>query len=351
LSEALIIAGPCAAESREQLLQTATQLADAGVGVFRAGVWKPRTEPDAFEGVGEEALSWLAEAQQLTSIPAATEVATPEHVRLALKHGIRILWLGARTTTNPFLVQQIADSLTQEANTLTVLVKNPVSPDLKLWKGAIERIRKAGVKQIYAVHRGFQTGQPSPYRNAPVWSVPFALKLAVPDIPLILDPSHMSGDAALVPDLSRKAMTLGYDGLMIEAHCNPQAAKSDNKQQLTTDQLKQLISSLPCRKSSSSSKMENVTEKQTETYDTLSLLRQQLDETDDTLFLLLLQRMQISKQIGVFKRQHNLPVLQEKRYAELLAKRLAWAEQHELDEEIIRRILDAIHEESCRWQL
>ncbi|MBO4621903.1 MAG: bifunctional 3-deoxy-7-phosphoheptulonate synthase/chorismate mutase type II [Paludibacteraceae bacterium] len=338
MSEALIISGPCAAESREQVLTTARQLAKVGVSIFRAGVWKPRTEPGSFEGVGEQALEWLAEAQAETGIPAATEVATPEHVRLAINHGLRVLWLGARTTTNPFLVQQIADEIHHSSFTnLQILIKNPVSPDVRLWKGAIERIRKAGVKQVYAVHRGFQTGQPSPYRNAPVWSVPFALKLEKPDVPLLLDPSHMAGDAALVPELSRQAMRLGYNGLMIESHCAPAEARSDRNQQLTPAQLEQLIQSLPVRQSSAE--------------DGLSELRQRLDETDDTLFLLLLQRMQISRQIGDYKRKHNLPILQEKRYAELLDRRLRWARDNRLDEATIRRILDAIHEESCRWQL
>ena len=344
MSKPLIIAGPCAAESREQVLTTARLMAKAGVSIFRAGVWKPRTEPDAFEGVGTEALAWLAEAQETTSLPVATEVATPEHVRLALQHNIRTLWMGARTTTNPFLVQQIADALTEETtrqhtniSDMTVLVKNPVSPDLRLWKGAIERIGKAGITDIKAVHRGFQTGQPTTFRNAPMWSVPFALKLDIPDIPLILDPSHMAGKAALVPELSAQAMSLGYDGLMIEAHACPDQAKSDRDQQLTPDELRQLIAGLVLREDRTDAGLSN--------------LRRQLDETDDTIFLLLLQRMQISKQIGDFKREHNLPVLQEKRYAEILKKRIFWAHQNGLDDEVVRRIMDAIHEESCRWQL
>lgn len=347
MSEALIISGPCAAESREQVLTSARQIAEAGADIFRAGVWKPRTEPGGFEGVGEPALEWLAEAQTETGIPAATEVATPEHVRLTLQHGIRVLWLGARTTTNPFLVQQIADELSTFTFHLSIFVKNPVSPDVRLWKGAIERIRQAGVTQVYAVHRGFQTGQPSPYRNAPVWSVPFALKLELPDVPLLLDPSHMAGDAALVPELSRQAMRLGYDGLMIEAHCCPAEAQSDRDQQLTPAQLRELLTSL--RDSDTPSLRESVEPSIPDS--DLSALRARLDETDDTLFLLLLQRMQISRQIGDYKRAHNLPILQEKRYAELVQKRLDWARQNQLEPDTIRRILDAIHEESCRWQL
>ncbi|MBO7545796.1 MAG: bifunctional 3-deoxy-7-phosphoheptulonate synthase/chorismate mutase type II [Paludibacteraceae bacterium] len=340
----LIIAGPCAAETREQVLTTARLMADAGVSIFRAGVWKPRTEPGAFEGVGEEALLWLDEAQTETGIPAATEVATPEHVRLALKHHIRTLWIGARTTTNPFLVQQIADALAEEIKAktvspaeLTLLVKNPVSPDARLWKGAIERLRESEIKTIYAVHRGFQTGQPTPYRNAPTWSVPFALRLEMPEIPLLLDPSHMAGKTELVPDLSAQAMSLGYDGLMIEVHHSPSNAWSDREQQLTPDELKTLMSNLVLR------------EDKTDTG--LSNLRRQLDETDDTLFMLILQRMQISKQIGVYKREHNLPVLQEKRYAKILKNRLDWARKNGLDDEVVQRIMEALHEESCRWQL
>ena len=342
MQKPLIIAGPCAAETREQVLTTARLMAEAGVSIFRAGVWKPRTEPGAFEGVGEEALIWLAEAQQETGLPVATEVATPEHVRLALKHGIRILWLGARTTTNPFLVQQIADELSKSfANSLPtdlqILVKNPVSPDVRLWKGAIERIREAGVTRILAVHRGFQTGQPTSYRNAPNWSVPFALRLEMPEIPLLLDPSHMAGKTELIPELSAQAMSLGYDGLMVEVHHNPSQAKSDREQQLTPDELKTLMSNLVLRTDKTDAGLSN--------------LRRQLDETDDTLFMLILQRMQISKQIGAFKREHNLPVLQEKRYAKILENRLAWARKNGLDDEVVKRIMEALHEESCRWQL
>ena len=344
MTKPFIIAGPCAAETRDQVLLTARLLARLGVSVFRAGVWKPRTEPGAFEGVGNNALDWLREAQQETGMSAATEVATPEHVRAALLHNITTLWMGARTTTNPFLVQQIADTLQAEiaaghvtTSQLSVLIKNPVSPDLRLWKGAIERIRRAGVMRIMAVHRGFQTGQPTSYRNAPVWSVPFALKLQFPDIPLILDPSHLTGKASLVPDLSAQAMSLGYTGLMIEVHPDPAHAMSDNQQQLSPDELTALLAGLTTRQESTDSG--------------LSGLRQQLDETDDTLFFLLLRRMQISRQIGVFKREHNLPVLQEKRYAEVLSRRLAWARENNLDEDAVRRIMDAIHEESCRWQL
>ena len=342
MQKPLIIAGPCAAETREQVLTTARLMAEAGVSIFRAGVWKPRTEPGAFEGVGEEALIWLAEAQQETGLPVATEVATPEHVHLALKHGIRILWLGARTTTNPFLVQQIADELSKSfANSLPtdlqILVKNPVSPDVRLWKGAIERIREAGVTRILAVHRGFQTGQPTSYRNAPNWSVPFALRLEMPEIPLLLDPSHMAGKTELIPELSAQAMSLGYDGLMVEVHHNPSQAKSDREQQLTPDELKTLISNLVLRTDKTDAGLSN--------------LRRQLDETDDTLFMLILQRMQISKQIGAFKREHNLPVLQEKRYAKILENRIAWARKNGLDDEVVKRIMEALHEESCRWQL
>ena len=372
------MSGPCAAESREQVLTTARQLADAGVSVFRAGVWKPRTEPGSFEGVGEEALSWLEEAQAETGIPAATEVATPEHVTLALKHHIRYLWLGARTTTNPFLVQQLADTIKSFPG-LTLLVKNPISPDVRLWKGAIERLQQAGVERVIAVHRGFQTGQPSPYRNAPVWSVPFELKLQMPDIPLLLDPSHIAGKAELVPALAEQAMTLGYDGLMIEAHCCPAEAQTDAEQQLTPAQLRTLLTHLPQRENSpqhgSADRSELCGDKNSKLSTALPIvrqertlnsphgvivplvgkeltsLRQQLDETDDTLFLLLLQRMQISRRIGAFKREHNMPVLQEKRYAEVLNRRLEWARQNGLDEEVVRRIMDAIHEESCRWQL
>lgn len=366
MNRPLLIAGPCAAESREQVLTTAASLAAAGVQVFRAGVWKPRTQPGAFEGVGEQAFAWLAEVKTQTGMQVITEVATPDHLRMVFRYHLDGFWLGARTTTNPFLVQQIADALKDElaqlaadgslptaddsrsaANgshqavqtppSLLVLVKNPVSPDLRLWKGAFERLQHAGAVRLLAVHRGFQTGQPSPYRNAPVWSVPFALKVEMPHVPLILDPSHMAGRADLVPELANSGMTLGYDGLMVEVHCRPAEAQSDRAQQLSPTEFVRLIDGLARR---------------TEDADAgLMGLRSQLDEIDDTLFSLLLNRMHVSRQIGAFKREHHMPVLQEKRYAELLEKRLAWAQKNDLDTDVVRRIMDAIHEESCRWQL
>ena len=360
-----IIAGPCAAETKEQVLATATQLAEAGIDVFRAGVWKPRTEPGAFEGVGEQALGWLQEVKAQTGLPVITEVATPEHVRLVFKAGLDGFWIGARTTTNPFLVQQIADQLAIELKAMSasdssdpnhpstsasaetnpsanrqtplVLVKNPVSPDVRLWKGAIERLRQAGATRLMAVHRGFQTGQPTPYRNAPVWSIPFALKMQLPSVPLILDPSHMAGRTDLIAELSDSAMKLGYEGLMIEAHCRPDTAKSDKSQQITPFALKNLVHNLNHRAEGEDAG--------------LSGLRRQMEEIDDTLFTLILQRMQLSRQIGDYKRLHNMPVLQEKRYAEILQKRLDWALKNNLDPDAVRRIMDAIHEESCRWQL
>jgi len=335
-SQIHLIAGPCAAESREQLLATARELQVSGIAVFRAGVWKPRTQPGSFEGVGEPALEWLREVKKTYGLAVATEVATAEQAMLALAYEVDVLWIGARTTTNPFLVQQIADAL--RGKSCTVLVKNPISPDVNLWQGAIRRMEEAvGEGRVMAVHRGFQTGQPTDLRNAPLWSIAFELKRRMPALQMILDPSHMAGCCEAIPTLSQQALDLGYNGLMVEVHCEPRTALSDANQQLSPSQFADIINHLKLRH---------------EGIDTgLVSLRSEIDEIDDALWNMVLRRMQVSQRIGAYKRDKELPVLQETRWNELVEKRLSWAAANGLSEDAVRRVLDALHEESCRWQL
>lgn len=337
----LIIAGPCAAESREQVLTTARLLSEGtGCTVFRAGVWKPRTQPGHFEGVGEEALSWLREVKQRYALPVATEVATPEHLRLAIEYGLDYVWLGARTTTSPFMVQALADALRayEPAVRPCVLVKNPLSPDIRLWQGAVERILEVvGEERVMMVHRGFSSSTPSRYRNAPMWSLAFEMRRMFPHIPLLNDASHMAGDAALVLELSEEAMKLGYEGLMLEVHPQPEVALSDARQQLSPEAFHKLVSGLSCRCSDGEWGLEG--------------LRREIDELDESLWNLIVQRMHVSRRIGEAKKEAGIPILRRERYEELLTKRLEWAKEHDLDPVAVRTIMDAMHEESCRWQL
>lgn len=339
------ILGPCAAETQQQVVETANEL-EAGLGkdfVFRAGVWKPRTHPDSFQGVGAEALSWLMQIQQERGISCATEVATAEHTRLCMEAGLHYIWIGARTVTSPFLVQQIADTIAQSPyrkQLKGVFVKNPVSADLQLWIGAIERVRKAGVEHIAAIHRGF-TPTPdsqSEYRNAPIWSIPIELRRLYPTLPIIADPSHMGGRRELLPLIAQQAADLAFDGLMLECHPTPKEALSDHSQQLTPKQLIGLLQQLHWHE-------------QREADHTLLFLRQQIDETDKQLWQLLLRRMQIAKQIGEHKQQQNLPVLQSSRYEEILQKRLQWAEQNGISTDTVKQMMELIHEESVRVQI
>lgn len=330
-----IVAGPCSAESREQVLTTARLLAEGtGTVIFRAGVWKPRTQPGGFEGFGEEALTWLAEVKEQLGLPVATEVATEEHTELALRYGVDYLWIGARTTTNPFLVQQIADVL--RGHDVTVLVKNPLSPDVALWQGAIERmIHAVGRDCVWAVHRGFQTGQPTPYRNNPGWAVRNALSQRMPDLPILLDASHMAGQRALVPTLLEQAMPLSYQGWMLECHAAPDKALTDKQQQLTPAELNDCIRLL-----SSELHVDKG----------LAAFRAEIDELDETLWSLIARRMEVSDRIGRYKQAMGLPVVQPERYEQLKHDRLAWADQVGISKEAVLAILDAIHSESCRRQ-
>ena len=332
----MIIAGPCSAESREQVLKTASELAARGVKIFRAGIWKPRTKPGGFEGIGVEGLPWMKQVKQETGMLVATEVATPAHVFEALKAGIDILWVGARTVTNPFAMQEIADAL--RGHDIPVLVKNPVSPDLELWIGGVERIYNAGIRRIGAIHRGFTSIDKSLYRNHPMWAIPIELHRRLPRLPIFCDPSHIGGKRELIAPLSQQAMDLGFDGLIIEAHCSPDCAWSDKAQQVTPEALAYIIRNLVIRDESI-------------TTESLTELRSQIDKLDDQLLELLSRRMRVSRDIGQYKKEHNMPVLQAQRYGELLTRRADQAVRMGMDREFMRSVLQAIHEESIRQQM
>lgn len=332
----ILIAGPCSAESREQVMDIASRLADIGIGVFRAGVWKPRTRPGCFEGYGEEALKWLTEVKKKYKLKIAVEVATPHHVEMACSYGIDIFWIGARTTTNPFAVQALADTF--QGKSVPIMVKNPLNPDLGLWIGAIERFRDAGVEDIYAIHRGFSSYEQTQYRNSPMWQIPMDFRRRMPDVPIICDPSHIGGQRDLVFPLSQQALDLGFDGLMIECHCSPDQALSDASQQITPKLLDDIIEQL-------------IVKDKSDVKEGLDLLRQQIDELDEELINLIAQRMQVSREIGEYKKEHNITVFQSGRYKTVLERLLAKAREKQIDEKCIRTIFESIHEESVREQL
>ena len=332
----LVICGPCSAETEEQVLSTARSLAAQGFNLYRAGLWKPRTKPGGFEGVGETGIAWLQRVKRETGMYTATEVATREHVAAALKGGIDLLWIGARTAANPFAMQEIADAL--RGADVPVLVKNPVSPDLELWIGAIERIYNAGIRRLGAIHRGFTSIDKSLYRNHPMWAIPIELHRRLPHLPIFSDPSHIGGKRELIAPLSQQAMDLGFDGLIVEAHCSPDCAWSDKAQQVTPEALAYIIRNLVIRDESI-------------TTESLTELRSQIDKLDDELLELLSRRMRVSRDIGQYKKEHNMPVLQTQRYEELLARRAGQAEQMGMDREFMRTVLQTIHEESIRQQM
>ena len=331
-----VIAGPCSAETEEQVLDTARQLAEKGCHMFRAGVWKPRTKPGGFEGNGEKALPWLKRVKEETGMLVATEVAKPEHVELCLKYGVDILWIGARTSANPFAMQDIADSL--RGVDVPVFVKNPVNPDLELWVGAMERINQAGIKRMAAIHRGFSSADKKIYRNLPMWQIPIELHRRIPNLPIVCDPSHIGGRRELIAPLCQQAMDLGFDGLIVESHCNPDEAWSDAKQQVTPDVLDYILSLLVIRDEHT-------------TTEGLRQLRAQIDELDNQLMDLLSRRMRVCREIGQYKREHNLTVLQASRYNEILEKRGAQGSLIGISPESVARIFEEIHEESVRQQL
>ena len=332
----IVIAGPCSAESREQVMQTATEFAEKGIKIFRAGIWKPRTKPGGFEGIGAVGLPWLKEVKEKTGMMVATEVATPAHVLEAIKAGIDLLWIGARTAANPFAMQELADAL--KGVDIPILLKNPVNPDLELWIGGLERLYNAGLTNLGVIHRGFSSYDKKIYRNAPLWHIPIELKRRYPEITIICDPSHIGGARELVAPIAQQAMDLNFDGLIIESHCNPDCALSDAKQQLTPAVLDYTLNMLVIR--------DNV-----QTTENLSVLRKQIDELDEQLLTLLAKRMRISQEIGTYKLEHNMPVLQSGRYDQLLKSRQDMGSKLNLSGEFVDSIVKAIHEESVRVQL
>lgn len=331
-----VIAGPCSAETEEQVMDTAKQLALKGCHIFRAGVWKPRTKPGGFEGNGEAALPWMKRVKEETGMLITTEVATPEHVELALKYGMDILWIGARTTANPFAMQALADCL--KGVDIPVLIKNPVNPDLELWIGAMERINQAGIKRIAAIHRGFSSFDKKIYRNLPMWQIPIELRRRIPDLPIICDPSHIGGRRELIAPLCQQAMDLGFDGLIVESHCDPDKAWSDAKQQITPEVLDYILGLLVIRNG-------------TVTTEGIHELRKQIDELDNSIMELLSKRMSVCREIGQYKKEHNMTVLQTSRYNEILDKRGAQGSLCGMDPAFIKDVFEAIHEESVRQQM
>ena len=332
----VVIAGPCSAETEEQVMETAKDLAKIGVRIFRAGIWKPRTKPGGFEGVGSVGLTWLQEVKKETGMLVATEVANKQHVEEALNAGVDVLWIGARTSANPFAMQEIADSLV--GADVPVLVKNPVNPDLELWIGAMQRIYNAGIRQIGAIHRGFSAYGKHLYRNMPQWHIPIELRRRMPELTLICDPSHIGGKRELVAPLSQQAMDMGFDGLIIESHCDPDCAWSDKSQQVTPEVLNFILNMLVVRDT-------------TQTTESLTLLRQQIDQIDNDLLEALSKRMRISREIGQYKKEHSMPVVQTGRYDDILNSRAAAAEELGMNGDFMKTVYQAIHEESVRQQI
>ena len=332
----LVIAGPCSAETEEQVLNTAKALSAKEIMIFRAGIWKPRTKPGGFEGVGSVGLKWLKRVKAETGMFTAIEVATHDHVFEALKAGIDILWIGARTVANPFAVQDIADAL--RGVDLPVLIKNPVNADLELWIGAIERINRAGIRRIGAVHRGFSTYDKKMYRNQPLWHIPIELRRRNPQLPVFCDPSHLGGKRELIAPLCQQAMDLNFDGLMIESHLQPEEALSDANQQITPEVLDYILNLLVIRDTSQTT--ENLVE-----------LRRQIDSVDEGLLELLAKCMRISREIGIYKKEHNMPILQTPRYGEIMENRSKMGLTMDLNPDFVKRILSEIHEESVRQQM
>src|SRR6187431_3011510 len=339
-SKPVIISGPCSAETEEQMVETAKQLAATGkVHAIRAGIWKPRTRPGQYEGAGEEGLKWLALAKKETGLPITTEVANAAHVNAALKAGVDILWVGARTTVNPFSVQEIADSL--KGVDIPVLVKNPVNPDLDLWIGALERLNKAGITKLAAIHRGFSSFEKGPFRNAPMWDIAIELKTRIPELDILCDPSHICGARDLIAFVAQKALDLDMVGLMIESHINPDAAWSDAKQQVTPANLAKIVDGLVVRSVTS----DNKTFK-----DTLSILREQIDQLDDEIMSKLAARMKISEKIGQYKKENGVTILQVARWEEIIQTRITLGKAMGLNAEFTSDLLKLIHNESIQIQ-
>lgn len=332
----LVIAGPCSAETEEQTVETAKQLAKNGVKVFRAGIWKPRTKPGGFEGNGIKALPWMDTVKKETGMLTATEVATAKHVEEALEYGIDIVWIGARTTADPFAVQEIADTL--KGTDVPVFIKNPVNPDLELWIGALQRINNAGIKRLGAIHRGFSSYDKKLYRNQPQWHIPIELHRRFPDLPIICDPSHISGRRDLIATLCQQAMDLQFQGLIIESHIDPENAWSDASQQVTPEVLNLILNNLVIRDMNQST--ENLAE-----------LRKQIDEIDMNIIETLAKRMRICREIGTYKKEHDMTVLQNNRYDEVINKRAEEGISLGMDGDFMAQVFEAIHSESVRQQM
>ena len=332
----IVIAGPCSAETEEQVLTTARQLFKNGIKIFRAGIWKPRTKPGGFEGVGEVGLPWLAHVKEELGMLTSTEVATPAHVEAALQHGIDLLWIGARTVVNPFAMQELAGLL--RGVDIPVLVKNPVNPDLELWIGGLQRLNDAGVRRLGAIHRGFSSYDKRIYRNPPLWHIPIELRRRIPNLPIFGDPSHTGGSRELIAPLCQQAMDLGYDGLIIESHCRPDTAWSDASQQVTPDVLALICEKLVIREV-------------TDRTENLESMRKQIDECDNALLDLLARRMRICREIGAYKRDHNMTIVQTNRYSEILDKRGAQGSLCGVNARFVRELFELIHEESIAQQV
>lgn len=339
LNHPLVIAGPCSAETEEQVLAVAHELKNSDVSIFRAGIWKPRTRPGGFEGVGEIGLKWLKRAKEETGMLIATEVATAQHVKLALEYDVDLLWIGARTTVNPFAVQEIADAL-QNTDKM-VLLKNPVNPDLSLWIGGLERLYQAGIKKIGVIHRGFSTYEKTKYRNNPEWQIAIDLQNKFPELVIICDPSHITGKRDMIQDVSQQALDMNFDGLMIETHCNPDQAWSDAPQQVTPLTLKQMFIDLRVRK---------IEENSDDYHKRISKFRTQIDDFDEKLLEILSKRMKIVDQIGLLKKEKNVAILQNNRWNEILEKIILEGAEKELSEEFVLKIFKTIHQESIAHQ-
>ena len=333
----MIIAGPCSAETEEQVMNTAINLANNGIKYFRAGIWKPRTKPGGFEGVGVEGLAWMKRVKEETGMYTCTEVATKAHVEAALEADIDILWIGARTSANPFAMQEIADALVGHEDKI-VLVKNPVNPDIELWIGALQRIYNAGIRKLGASHRGFSAYGKHLYRNMPQWHIPIELHRRIPNLPIFCDPSHIGGLRELIAPISQQAIDMGFEGLIIESHCDPDCAWSDKSQQVTPDVLNYILNTLVVRATS-------------QTTENLNLLRQQIDELDNDLIEVLSKRMRVCREIGQYKKEHHMQVVQTGRYDDILKSRIKLAEEMGMSGDFMKTVLQAIHEESVRQQI
>ena len=332
----IVIAGPCSAETEEQVLCAAKGIAAQGIKIFRSGIWKPRTKPGGFEGVGTPGFDWLKRVQQETGMYVAIEVANREHVAEALQAGVDVLWIGARTSVNPFAVQEIADAL--RGIDIPVFVKNPINPDLELWIGAIERLYSVGIRRLGAIHRGFSSYAGKTYRNPPMWHIPIELRRRIPALPIFCDPSHIAGKRERIDVLCQQAMDLQFDGLMIETHCHPDAAWSDAAQQIMPETLAQLLNRLVIRDANCPSQF-------------FSELRWQVDQIDESILDLLARRMQVSAEMGEYKRKNNMPALQTIRYSEIIKHCTEYGKVLDLDPEFVQEVIKEIHEESVRKQM